>query len=117
MALVRLKKLYRAAGLPREGSELPDYLPVMLEFAALAPDGIGSHLLAEHRTGLELLRLHLTEARSPYAHLLDAVCAGLPRLRLPELEQVKRLLRDGPPQEEVGLEPYAPSDVMPEVAR
>ena len=38
-ALLRLKQLYRAAGLPLEGTELPDYLPVMLEFAAAAPRG------------------------------------------------------------------------------
>ena len=37
MALLRLKKLYRAAGLPMESAELPDHLTVMLAFAALAP--------------------------------------------------------------------------------
>ena len=41
VALLRLKRLYRAAGLPLEGTELPDYLPVMLEFAAAAPSGCG----------------------------------------------------------------------------
>ena len=34
---LRLKRLYRAAGLPLQAGELPDYLPVMLEFAAAAP--------------------------------------------------------------------------------
>ncbi|MBO0702229.1 MAG: nitrate reductase molybdenum cofactor assembly chaperone, partial [Candidatus Dormibacteraeota bacterium] len=117
LSLLRLKRLYRAAGLVLDGSELPDYLPVMLEFAELAPDGVGARLLAEHRPGLELLRLHLTEIRSPYAHLLEAVCAGLPRLRLPDLEEVRRMLREGPPHEDVGLEPYAPSEAMPEATR
>ena len=42
LALLRLKKLYRAAGLPQDGTELPDYLPVMLEFAAAAPRGTAS---------------------------------------------------------------------------
>jgi len=41
MALLRLKKLYRAAGLPLAGPELPDHLTVMLAFAALAPEGHG----------------------------------------------------------------------------
>ena len=45
LALLRLKKLYRAAGLPLEGSELPDYLPVMLEFAAVAPPARGELVL------------------------------------------------------------------------
>ena len=112
LSLLRLKRLYRAAGLVLEDGELPDYLPVMLEFAAMAPEGLGLRLLAEHRGDLELLRLHLEQLRSPYAHLLEAICDGLPRLRIPELEEVRRLLREGPPKEEVGLEPYAPSEVM-----
>ena len=37
MKLLRLKKLYRAAGLPMATNELPDHLCVMLAFAALAP--------------------------------------------------------------------------------
>ena len=80
MALLRLKRLYAAAGLELAGGELPDYLPLVLEFAALAPDGAGEALLREHRPSLELLRANLHAAGSPYAQLLDALCAGLPRL-------------------------------------
>jgi nitrate reductase molybdenum cofactor assembly chaperone NarJ/NarW len=89
----------------------------MLEFAALAPAGIGARVLAEHRAGLELLRLHLRERSSPYLHLAEAVCAGLPRLGVADLEAVRRLLREGPPSEQVGLQPFAPSDVMPAASR
>ena len=39
MALLRLKGAYRAVGLEPPGTELPDYLPLMLEFATLAPAG------------------------------------------------------------------------------
>lgn len=74
LALLRLKKLYRAAGLPQHGSELPDYLPVMLEFAACAAPGQGELVLSEHRAALELVRLSLREQHTPYAHVLDAVC-------------------------------------------
>lgn len=116
LALLRLKRLYAAAGLHLEGPELPDYLPVMLEFAALAPGDLGRRLLAEQRAGLELLRRHLGEAESPYRHLIDAVCAGLPRLAPTDLEAVRRLAREGPPSEQVGLQPFAPSDVMPPAA-
>src|SRR5665213_764885 len=45
MALLRLKHMYRAAGLLPEGPELPDYLPVMLEFAAFAPHDYGATVL------------------------------------------------------------------------
>lgn len=112
-ALIRLKRLYAGAGLEMEARELPDYLPVMLEFAHLSPDGAGRRLLAEHRTGLELLRIHLTELKSPYRHLLEAICSGLPRLDAAGLDAVGRLLKSGPPAEQVGLEPFAPPEVVP----
>ena len=59
-SLVRLKQLYRAAGLPLEGTELPDYLPVMLEFAAAAPDGRGEIVLRENRAALDVDPDHLS---------------------------------------------------------
>ena len=112
MALLRLKKLYRAAGLPMESRELPDHLTVMLAFAALAPPGHGEALLAQHRPGIELLRLSLHDLDSPYAHVLDAVAACLPPLTVKDRGEVARLAREGPPDEAVGLEPYGPPEAM-----
>ena len=117
MALLRLKKLYRAAGLPMQSPELPDHLTVMLAFAALAPQTHGATLLAEHRPAIELLRLSLHDLSSPYAHVLDAVAAGLPPLSVTERGEVARLAREGPPDEAVGLEPYGPPEAMPTGAR
>ena len=117
MALLRLKKLYRAAGLPLESSELPDHLTVMLAFAALAPDGHGEALLAEHRAAIELLRLSLHDLESPYGHVLDAIAACLPSLGVGDRAEVARLAREGPPDEAVGLEPYGPPEAMPAGAR
>ena len=113
LALLRLKRLYAAAGLELAADELPDYLPLVLEFAALAPEGLGELVLREQRPALELLRSSLRELESPYALLLDALCAGLPRLTVVERERVRRLAADGPPSEQVGLEPFAPPEVMP----
>jgi nitrate reductase molybdenum cofactor assembly chaperone NarJ/NarW len=113
--LLRLKRLYRAAGFVlEEGVELPDYLPLVLEFAALDPEH-GAWVLREHRYGLELLHMHLREIRSPYADLIEAVRAGLPALGMSQLAEVRRLAAAGPPREEVGLEPFAPPEVMPGV--
>jgi nitrate reductase delta subunit len=113
-ALLRLKRLYRAAGLPLEGTtELPDYLPVMLEFAAAAPDGRGEVVLREHRASLELVRLSLRDLASPYADLLDAVCETLGAPSAAERALTLKLAASGPPQELVGLEPFAPPEVMP----
>jgi nitrate reductase molybdenum cofactor assembly chaperone NarJ/NarW len=113
MALLRLKRLYRAAGLPLEGSELPDYLPVMLEFAAAAPDGCGSIVLAEHRAALELLRLSLEQQGTPYADVIAAVCAMSGELSAADRARALKLAASGPPHELVGLEPFAPPEVMP----
>jgi len=113
MALLRLKRLYRAAGLVLEGPELPDYLPAMLEFAAFAPPGYGETVLTEYRAGLALMQMSLRELDSPYAHLLDALCLGLPAMTLPDQERLRQLIAEGPPHEQVGLEPFAPPEVMP----
>jgi nitrate reductase delta subunit len=115
MALLRLKRRFRASGLEPASGELPDYLPLLLEFAALAPGQAGAQLLREHRPALELLRTALHEAGSPYGHLLDALCAGLPRLTAIERRHMRRLAEDGPPSERVGLQPFAPPEAMPEL--
>jgi nitrate reductase molybdenum cofactor assembly chaperone NarJ/NarW len=117
MALLRLKKLYRAAGLPMDCPDLPDHLTVMLAFAALAEPGMGAALLTEHRPAIELLRLSLHDSESPYAHVLDAVAALLPPLSVSDRAEVARLAREGPPDEAVGLEPYGPPEAMPSGAR
>lgn len=113
MALVRLKRMYAAGGLVMETGELPDYLPLMLEFAAFAPDNYGETILHEYRSAIEVLRASLRDLDSPYTLLLDALCAGMPRLSSVEVDRVKRLIADGPPREDVGLEPFAPPEVMP----
>jgi nitrate reductase molybdenum cofactor assembly chaperone NarJ/NarW len=112
-ALLRLKRLYREAGLEFDSDELPDHLAVMLAFAALAPDGYGEALLGEHRPALELLRVGLDDAGSPYVHVVDAICAALPPLRADQRDDVARLAAQGPPEERVGIEPYVPEEVMP----
>lgn len=107
LELVRLKRRFAEAELPLTGSELPDYLPVLLEFAALAPDGAGEALLAELRAPLELVRAALHDRGSRYAALLDTICGALPALTRQQVEAVRRLAQEGPPAELVGLEPFA----------
>ena len=97
------------------GDELPDYLPAILEFAALAPGDDADAVLARMRPGIELLRACLHDIDSPYAGVLDAVVSILPALSADELAEARRIAREGPPDEEVGLEPFAPPEVMPEI--
>ncbi|WP_206796329.1 nitrate reductase molybdenum cofactor assembly chaperone [Amycolatopsis sp. MtRt-6] len=106
IALLTLKQRYRAHGLRLADGELPDLLPVVLEFAAAAGPGDGEAPLRQHRQGLELLRSALEDARSPYRHLLEAVVAALPPLTDADRDAIRALAADGPPVESVGLAPY-----------
>ena len=113
LVLLRLKRLYRAAGLPLEGAELPDYLPVMLEFASAAPDGHGEGMLREHRAALELLAASLRDRGTPYIDVVEAVTATLGEASPRERARALALAAAGPPSEQVGLEPLVPPEIMP----
>ena len=112
MALLRFTHAYKQAGLVLGPDELPDHLSVVCEFAATADLAAGLRLLTEHRAGLELIRLALTDLGSPYIHALDLVRAVLPELSARDLAKALELANTGPPAEEVGLEPFAPPEYM-----
>ncbi|MFD9909115.1 nitrate reductase molybdenum cofactor assembly chaperone [Streptomyces sp. NPDC059063] len=71
-SLVAFKQTYRAHGLELTGEELPDFLPVVLEFTARTGD---LRLLRTHREALDRLRQALTAHGTPYARVLTTVCA------------------------------------------
>ncbi|MCB2178210.1 MAG: nitrate reductase molybdenum cofactor assembly chaperone [Actinomycetales bacterium] len=112
VALVEFKTACRAAGFEVVSGELPDHLCVVLELAAAAPE-VGVDLLLRHRAGLEVLRLALLDDHSPWAGALVAVSATLPTLTGDDHDAVARLAAEGPPEEEVGLDPFTPE--MPTV--
>jgi nitrate reductase delta subunit len=114
MALLRFKHAYKAAGMELSDDELPDHLAVVLEFGATGDPTRGHTLLVEHRAGLELLRLALEDAGSPYVEVIRAVCATLPPVKAQDREAVLRLAAEGPPAEEVGLQPFGPPEYMPQ---
>ena len=107
MALLRFKQTYLASGFELTDTELPDHLCVVLEYAATVDHELGRRLILDHRAGLELLRISLTEADSRWAGAVEAITATLPPLRGDEWDAVRRLAAEGPPEEEVGLTPYA----------
>ena len=114
VALLRFKTAYRESGMILSDDELPDHLAVVLEFGATADVAAAWVLLLDHRAGLELLRLALEDADSPWAYVLQAVSATLPPLAGDDREAVMKLAAQGPPAEEVGLAPFAPPEYMPE---
>jgi nitrate reductase delta subunit len=108
MVLADLKQRYRDAGLALSGTgELPDFVPLVLEFARYRPDE-GAALLQEYRASLELIRIALAERESPYADIVAAVCTTLPGRSPADRQQAMALAAAGPPTESVGLEPYDP---------
>ena len=116
MALLRFKQTYLGAGFELDDAELPDHLCVVLEFAATIDRDLGRDLMLDHRAGLELLRLSLRDMGSPWAGLVDAVTSTLPPLRGDERDAVRRLAAEGPPEEEVGLAPFASPQFSPGAA-
>lgn len=112
VALLRFKQTYLRAGVEMNestaaGAELPDHLCVVLEFAAAVDQAAGRQLMIDHRAGLELLRLSLVDVGSRWAGAVQAVSATLPALDGDDVATVRRLAAQGPPEEEVGLTPYA----------
>ncbi len=126
VALLRFKQTYLRSGFvldaeSEHGGELPDHLCVVLEYAATIDQELGWGLLLDHRAGLELLRMSLRDAGSPWAGAVEAVSATLPLLRGDEQDAVRKLAAEGPPEEEVGLTPYAtpgfdPGPAVPDAA-
>jgi nitrate reductase delta subunit len=110
--LIRLKRRYSEAGLPLGDAELPDYLPAMLEFAALSEPGEGEALLSEFRAPIELVRGALRDEASPYAGLFDALCEVLPKPTRAQIEAARKLALEGPPTELVGLDPFTPPELV-----
>jgi len=121
-ALLRFKEVYRAAGAPwnEAAGELPDHLCAVLQFGATVDADAARQLLLDHRAGVEMLRLALTtwkrtEGRgtgSPWLGAVTAVCDTMPALRGEEADAVRRLVEQGPPAEEVGLESYGSRPVI-----
>lgn len=72
-AMVDLVETYRRAGFELDTRELPDYLPVVLEFLSQRPAAEVSDWL--HHVGhiLELLAARAAERGSPYALLLEVL--------------------------------------------
>jgi nitrate reductase molybdenum cofactor assembly chaperone NarJ/NarW len=104
--MLRFATVYRDAGVEPPRAEAPDYLPVVLEFAATVDPEAGRALLVEHRVPIDVLLQALTDAQSPYLHTIAAVCETLPPATDPEVQRAARLAQTGPPAEAVGLQPF-----------
>ena len=74
-AMVGLVELYRTKGLEMEVSDLPDYLPVFLEFLSILPDAEAASLIGEAAHVLEAISDRLKKRASPYRAVFGALLA------------------------------------------
>ena len=102
-ALAAVKQLYRDSGyLTDLHGELPDHLPIVLEFCARVDHDGGRELLGRFRGALEKIERALRERRSVYADALAAIVLTLPE------SDTNPIAPQQTPVEFVGLEPYGP---------
>jgi nitrate reductase molybdenum cofactor assembly chaperone NarJ/NarW len=72
-AMVDLAKTYEAGGMFFDAAELPDYLPVVLEFASTQPALVAREFLGEMAHILNTIHSGLIQRDNPYAAAVGAV--------------------------------------------
>jgi nitrate reductase delta subunit len=77
LALAGLAHVYRQAGYERIGGELPDFLPLMLEFLSTNPEALGIEILRQCLSGFERLSAQLRETAPVYAALFHTLACIL----------------------------------------
>ncbi|WP_419913213.1 nitrate reductase molybdenum cofactor assembly chaperone [Hoeflea sp.] len=80
-AMVDLMDMYRKAGFDIGVKELPDYLPMFLEFLSTKPEAEATELLGQTAHILTALRERLKKRKSVYANAfaaLELIAAGKP---------------------------------------
>jgi nitrate reductase delta subunit len=72
-AMVNLALTYRMNGFELNAAEMPDYLPLFLEFLSVIPDVHARRYLTDAIDIIEALRIRLEERDSTYAAVLGAL--------------------------------------------
>jgi nitrate reductase molybdenum cofactor assembly chaperone NarJ/NarW len=72
-ALIDLGELYKDYGVEVVTNELPDYLPLILEFTAYLDDDEATVFLSDAKKVLSVLTENLAKVESPYAALVSIV--------------------------------------------
>jgi len=96
-AMVDLKTLYEQSGLDVDAKELPDFIPMFLEFLALKDAREARALLIEPLSVLTALKERLQKRKSPYAAVfraLEAIAGSEASIR--ELEELRKAPDDDP---------------------
>jgi nitrate reductase delta subunit len=99
-AMVNLASAYEEKGLVIGQAELPDYIPLFLEFLSLCPADEAVALLGEPIDIIATIGARLKERNLPWAGLFDALVA-LSKTR-PDMDRIVEVLAEGP--EDTSLE-------------
>lgn len=73
MALAGLRRMYEEAGLKPATPELPDFLPLVLEFLSLAPEDSCRRVLEEYRDEVADLARRVAVSSSVYGTILGVL--------------------------------------------
>src|SRR5699024_5393063 len=77
LELLKLKNFYEAAGFHITNKELPDYLPLMLEFCANVPTEKSNELLGMHVQAIYEIKENLIKNKSWYVSIFKAILAHM----------------------------------------
>ncbi|WP_378956974.1 nitrate reductase molybdenum cofactor assembly chaperone [Pelosinus sp. sgz500959] len=83
-ALVDLKNQYAKVGYHMMTDELPDYLPLMLEFCAEIGDSAIKNILYPQHSSIAKIHAALTEGNNDYKPLLEVCLAAINESLMPE---------------------------------
>ncbi|MCO5091189.1 nitrate reductase molybdenum cofactor assembly chaperone [Bosea sp. (in: a-proteobacteria)] len=72
-AMVDLKGVYEAAGFAIDGTELPDFVPLFLEYCSLLPANEAKAVLADPAHILTVIGERLRKRETPYAAVFEAL--------------------------------------------
>jgi len=84
-ALATLKQHYRAAGFVPTSQELPDYLPLLLEFLGLGDRRATRSLAREYLPVVRQMAKALQRTDSPYGPILETAAGAIATLARPPL--------------------------------
>jgi nitrate reductase delta subunit len=94
--MVDLIKLFEDGGWTPTHKELPDFLPLFLEYAATRPPGEAIELIGQPGHVIAALRERLAKRSSPYAAVFASL-AALARVT-PDREMLARLMAEPDPE-------------------
>ena len=93
-AMVNLASAYEEKGLVIDQAELPDYIPLFLEFLSLCPADEAVALLGEPIDIIATIGARLKDRCSSWAGLFEALVA-LSKTR-PDMDRIREVLAEGP---------------------